>query len=159
MIADSLRREPQTEAEWLGPLPVRDWFAHPERRLEIDLGSGKGRFLLARAAKCPETNFLGIDRMLRRIRKVDNRARRLDLDNVRLMRVDGSRIVCVAPSDAEDEDEGEALPDEANPGAGDAVSDERSGEAPETNGEPDSLDRLVDDLEANPEPPAGDDDI
>lgn len=78
---------------------------------------------------------------------------------VRLMRVDGSRIVCVAPSDAEDEDEGEALPDEANPGAGDAVSDERSGEAPETNGEPDSLDRLVDDLEANPEPPAGDDDI
>ena len=89
MIADSLRKEPATEAEWLGPLPVRDWFAHPERRLEIDLGSGKGRFLLARAAKCPATNFLGIDRMLRRIRKVDNRARRLDLDNVRLMRVEG----------------------------------------------------------------------
>ena len=89
MIAESLRREPQTEAEWLGPLPVKSWFAHPERRLEIDLGSGKGRFLLARAAKCPETNFLGIDRMLRRIRKVDNRARRLDLDNVRLMRVEG----------------------------------------------------------------------
>ena len=89
MIAESLRREPQTETEWLGPLPVKSWFAHPERRLEIDLGSGKGRFLLARAAKCPETNFLGIDRMLRRIRKVDNRARRLDLDNVRLMRVEG----------------------------------------------------------------------
>ena len=89
MIAESLRREPQTEAEWLGPLPVKSWFAHPERRLEIDLGCGKGRFLLARAAKNPETNFLGIDRMLRRIRKVDNRARRLDLDNVRLMRVEG----------------------------------------------------------------------
>ena len=78
---------------------------------------------------------------------------------VRLMRVDGSRIVCVAPSDAEDEDEGEALPDEANTGVGDAVSDALSGEGSETNGEPDSLDRLVDDLEANPEPPAGDDDI
>ena len=89
MIAESVRRGPETEAEWLGPLPVKSWFAHPERRLEIDLGSGKGRFLLARAAKCPETNFLGIDRMLRRIRKVDNRARRLDLDNVRLMRVEG----------------------------------------------------------------------
>lgn len=88
MIAESLRREPQTEAEWLGPLSVRQGFTHPERRLEIDLGSGKGRFLLARAAKFPETNFLGIDRMLRRIRKVDNRARRLDLDNVRLMRVE-----------------------------------------------------------------------
>ena len=88
MIAESLRREPQTEAEWLGPLPVKSWFAHPERRLEIDLGSGKGRFLLARAAKCPETNFLGIDRMLRRIRKVDNRARRLDFENVRLLRME-----------------------------------------------------------------------
>ena len=89
MIEDSLRRAPATEAEWLGPLPVRAWFAHPERRLEIDLGCGKGRFLLARAAKSPDVNFLGIDRMLRRIRKVDNRARRLDLDNVRLMRVEG----------------------------------------------------------------------
>ena len=89
MIAESLRRVPQTEAEWLGPLPVRSWFAHPERRLEVDLGCGKGRFLLARAAKNPETNFLGIDRMLRRIRKVDNRARRLNLDHIRLLRVEG----------------------------------------------------------------------
>ena len=88
MIEDSLRRGPATEAEWLGPLPVRAWFAHPERRLEIDLGCGKGRFLLARAAKNPDVNFLGIDRMLRRIRKVDNRARRLDLDNVRLLRLE-----------------------------------------------------------------------
>ena len=88
MIPDSLRKEPETEAEWLGPLPVRSWYARPERPLEIDLGCGKGRFLLARAAKCPEINFLGIDRMLRRIRKVDNRARRLDLANVRLMRVE-----------------------------------------------------------------------
>ena len=88
MISDSLRKEPETEAEWLGPLPVRSWYARPERPLEIDLGCGKGRFLLARAAKCPEINFLGIDRMLRRIRKVDNRARRIDLANVRFMRVE-----------------------------------------------------------------------
>ena len=60
MIEDSLRRGPATEAEWLGPLPVRAWFAHPERRLEIDLGCGKGRFLLARAAKNPEGTGLGL---------------------------------------------------------------------------------------------------
>ena len=42
MIAESLRREPLTAEEWLGPLPVPDWFAHPERPLEVDLGSGKG---------------------------------------------------------------------------------------------------------------------
>lgn len=88
MIAESLRMELATEAEWLGPLPVRGWFSHPQRPLEIDLGCGKGRFLLARAAKNPAVNFLGIDRMLRRIRKIDNRARRLDLDNIRLIRVE-----------------------------------------------------------------------
>ena len=88
MIANSLRREPRTADEWLGPLPMPAWFAHPERPLEVDLGCGKGRFLLARAARHPQTNFLGIDRMLRRIRKVDNRARRLDLDNIRLLRME-----------------------------------------------------------------------
>ena len=89
MIAESLRVELATEADWLGPLRVRELFAQPGRRLEVDLGCGKGRFLLARAAKAPETNFLGIDRMLRRIRKVDNRARRLDRGNIRLLRVEG----------------------------------------------------------------------
>ena len=89
MIAESLRVEPATEAEWLGPLATRRFFAHPARRFEVDLGCGKGRFLLARAAKNPDTNFLGIDRMLRRIRKVDNRARRLELGNIRLLRVEG----------------------------------------------------------------------
>lgn len=88
MISHSLRMFPATETEWLGPLPVESWFALPEHPLEVDLGCGKGRFLLAHAAKHPGTNFLGIDRMLRRIRKVDNRARRLELDNVRLLRVE-----------------------------------------------------------------------
>ena len=89
MISESLRVTPETPAEWLGPLPVREWYGHPERPLEVDLGCGKGRFLLARASKNPEVNFLGIDRMLRRIRKVDNRARRMDLGNIRLLRMEG----------------------------------------------------------------------
>ena len=88
MIEESLRVIPATEAEWLGPLSVRELFTNPARPFVVDLGCGKGRFLLARAAKNPETNYLGIDRMLRRIRKVDNRARRLDLGNIRLMRIE-----------------------------------------------------------------------
>jgi tRNA (guanine-N7-)-methyltransferase len=75
--------------QWLEPSDFRDAFDHPERPLEIDLGCGKGRFLLARAARFPETNFLGIDRMIGRIRKVDQKALRRALDNVRLFRVDG----------------------------------------------------------------------
>jgi tRNA (guanine-N7-)-methyltransferase len=88
MLEDSLRVVPVTPAEWLGPLPVREWFAQPQRRLEVDLGCGKGRFLLAHAANNPDVNLLGIDRMLRRIRKVDNRARRLGLANLRLLRME-----------------------------------------------------------------------
>lgn len=57
--------------------------------MEVDLGCGKGRFLLARAARYPGTPILGIDRMLRRIRKIDNRARRMELANLRLLRLDG----------------------------------------------------------------------
>ena len=73
--------------DWLNPIPLETIFdtKHP---FEVDVGCGKGRFLLARAAKYPQTNFLGVDRMLRRIRKVDNKARRLGLENVRLLRME-----------------------------------------------------------------------
>lgn len=68
-------------------MPLRAIFGN-ERPIEIDLGCGKGRFLLARASDHPETNFLGIDRMLRRIRKVDRHVFRADLTNVRLFRME-----------------------------------------------------------------------
>lgn len=88
MIDTSLRVIPATPEEWLGPLPIGRQFPQPDQPLEIDLGCGKGRFLLAHAAKHPDINFWGIDRMLRRIRKIDNRARRLDLTNIRLSRME-----------------------------------------------------------------------
>ena len=82
---ESLRIIPD---DWLNPLPLGTIF-DPAKPLEIDLGCGKGRFLLARAEHHPEVQFFGIDRMLRRIRKIDNRARRLKLDNIRLLRLEG----------------------------------------------------------------------
>jgi len=72
--------------DWIAPLNLGQYF--DERPLHVDVGCGKGRFLLARAAAHPECNFLGIDRMLRRIRKVDNKVQRKQLDNVRLFRMD-----------------------------------------------------------------------
>ncbi len=83
---DSLRITPE---QWLEPTDFRAFFDHPEQPLEIDIGCGKGRFILARSGKFPEVNFLGIDRMLPRIRKIDKKARRLERENVRLFRVDG----------------------------------------------------------------------
>lgn len=83
---DTLRVFP---SQWLNPIDFAACFGHPERPFEIDLGCGKGRFLLARARKFPEINFLGIDRQLGRIRRIDRKALRADLFNLRVLRLDG----------------------------------------------------------------------
>jgi tRNA (guanine-N7-)-methyltransferase len=72
---------------WLGPIEVAGRF-DARQPLEVDLGCGKGRFLLARAAARPDLNFLGLDRMLRRVRKIDHRLVRSGIRNVRLVRVE-----------------------------------------------------------------------
>lgn len=54
--------------------------------LEVDLGCGRGRFLLARAQRCPSHAFLGIERVLLRLRKVDTRACQSGISNIRLLR-------------------------------------------------------------------------
>jgi len=64
-----------------------------DRPLEVDLGCGKGRFILARAKANHDTNFLGIDRLLRRLKKVNRKISREDLSNVRLLRVEASYAV------------------------------------------------------------------
>jgi len=53
--------------------------------LEVDIGSGKGRFLLARAAAYPDVNFIGIERQRRRVGKVAAKAARAGLGNIRLL--------------------------------------------------------------------------
>jgi len=65
-----------------------DGFLPPGAPLEVDLGCGAGRFLLARAAANPGTRYIGIDRMAARIRKLDARILRLGLRNVRILRAE-----------------------------------------------------------------------
>jgi tRNA (guanine-N7-)-methyltransferase len=86
-IKKTLRILPE---QWLTPHDFRACFDRPDQPFEIDLGCGKGRFLLARAANFPEINFLGIDRQLNRIRKIDRKAQRAGLKNVRLFRMDAA---------------------------------------------------------------------
>jgi len=64
----------------------------PEGRppLVIDIGGGKGRYLLAAAGKAPHVRFLGIDRLLVRLRKIDRRLHRQGLRNVRLLRIEAA---------------------------------------------------------------------
>jgi tRNA (guanine-N7-)-methyltransferase len=74
--------------DWLHPLDPAAHWADASRPFEVDVGCGKGRFLLARAAAFPATNFLGIDRLLGRLNKIDRKARRRGLPNLRLLRMD-----------------------------------------------------------------------
>lgn len=62
------------------------------RPLEIDLGCGDGSFLMEMAARYPERDFLGVERLLGRVRKVCRKATRRKLDNARVLRLD-SRYV------------------------------------------------------------------
>ena len=75
--------------QWLEPVDFKAYFPHPERPLEVDVGSGKGRFLVARSGRCPDVNFLGIERLLGRVNRSGRRCERAGRENVRLLRMEG----------------------------------------------------------------------
>jgi len=58
--------------------------------LEVELGSGDGSFLVTYAALNPGGNFIGIERLLGRIRKMERKARRAGLRNLRGIRIESS---------------------------------------------------------------------
>ena len=58
---------------------------HP---LEIDLGCGDGSFLIEMAQHYPERNFLGVERLLGRVRGVCKRIQELGLTNVMVLRLE-----------------------------------------------------------------------
>ncbi len=55
-------------------------------QLHVDLGCGDGSFLCALAQRRPDKNFLGIERLLGRIRSAARKA--ASLDNVRLLQME-----------------------------------------------------------------------
>jgi len=66
----------------------RRWFGEPGRRLEIEIGSGKGTLLVREAADRPLVNFLGIEQAGAFYRYAADRVRRHGLDNARLLHAD-----------------------------------------------------------------------
>src|SRR5712664_3213388 len=61
-----------------------------DQPLEVELGSGDGSFLVAYAGQHPEHNFIGVERLLGRMRKLDRKARRAGLHNLRGVRIESS---------------------------------------------------------------------
>src|SRR5581483_1437424 len=60
--------------------------------LEVELGSGDGSFLVNYARLHPDHNFLGVERLLGRLRKLDLKSRRAGLPNI------ASRLTPLPPS-------------------------------------------------------------
>jgi tRNA (guanine-N7-)-methyltransferase len=58
--------------------------------LEIELGCGDASFLVEYARRNPEKNFIGIERLLGRISKLDKKGRRAGLANLRGVRIESS---------------------------------------------------------------------
>jgi tRNA (guanine-N7-)-methyltransferase len=58
--------------------------------LEIELGSGDGSFLVNYAKLHPDRNFLGLERLLGRLRKLDRKGRRAGLANLRGLRIESA---------------------------------------------------------------------
>ena len=75
---------------WIDP---RRWFQHPERPLEVEIGSGKGAFLLQQASLKPSTNYLGIEWAGEFYAYTADRVRRRGLPNVRVLHADAAEFL------------------------------------------------------------------
>jgi tRNA (guanine-N7-)-methyltransferase len=66
---------------------------HRRRPLEVEIGSGKARFLVAAARASPDHDFLGLERALAYYRVCRDRLARAGLSNARILRADGRLFV------------------------------------------------------------------
>ncbi len=74
-------------------LDVRGWFDHPERPFELEIGSGKGTFLVQQSGHQPDTNFLGIEYAHEFYAYAADRMRRNQIENVRMLHADASEFL------------------------------------------------------------------
>jgi tRNA (guanine-N7-)-methyltransferase len=76
----------------LEPLNVATVFGnvHP---VEVELGSGDGTFIAKWASQNPGRNFLAVERLLGRLRKIDRKSRRLSLENLRAIRIEAGYFI------------------------------------------------------------------
>jgi len=73
----------------LAPLDLAQLFPKPQP-LEVELGCGDASFLIEYASRQGNRNFLGVERLLGRIQKLDRKGRRARLLNVRGVRIESA---------------------------------------------------------------------
>ena len=87
-LPDDLATDP--DAARLDP---RAWFDDPDRPFEIEIGSGKGAFLVQQGELEPGTNFLGIEWAKEFWAYIADRLRRRGLRNVRVLHADATQFL------------------------------------------------------------------
>lgn len=94
---NTLPRPPISEAEFIPAHYFRrvdlGEIRNGDRPLEIDLGCGDGTFLIDLAKHHPERDFIGVERLLGRCKKVAKRIKRAGLENARILRLDSKYVV------------------------------------------------------------------
>jgi tRNA (guanine-N7-)-methyltransferase len=73
-------------------LDLREVFGN-DHPVALEIGSGKGRFLLSSAAERPEMNFIGIEKSLHYHRVIRERASKRHLTNIRLVNHDAFLVL------------------------------------------------------------------
>lgn len=103
MNAMRLRKFPTTEPsetpvectrllEPTGPVHWPDLFAN-DRQVEVEVGCGKGLFLVSAATERPDSNFFGIEMSHKYAQFAADRVARRRLENVRVARADARRVL------------------------------------------------------------------
>ncbi len=69
------------------PLDLQRLFPKPAP-LEVELGSGDGSFLVEYAQRLPDHNFIGVERLLGRLRKIERKSQRAGLQNLKAVRIE-----------------------------------------------------------------------
>ena len=88
---DSLEHLPEN---YFTPLDLDAVFPElPGAPLEVDIGCGDGSFLVEMARRAPERRFLGVERLLGRVRKTCRRLARIGASNARVIRVESHYLV------------------------------------------------------------------
>lgn len=64
-----------------------------QQPIELELGSGDGSFLAKYATLHPELNFIGVERLLGRLRKLDKKGLKAALSNLRLIRLEAAYLL------------------------------------------------------------------
>lgn len=76
-----------------GPFDPRQFFDNPANPFEIEIGSGKGTFLINQAPLQTAVNFLGIEYAAEFYRYAADRVRRHSLNNVRILYTNANEFI------------------------------------------------------------------